>query len=199
MKLFNEILGLIILSGPLWLILIIILLGAWITHKAGKRFKSSNSKFMIFAGVFALIFLLLFGDGIAGKIYLKHLCDTKSGINIYQKYKLPDKDWGNNGKPKIHKFKSNMPGIINLVGIDKPIFEEIPFTESYDTFFNIKRFGFRLRKINTKKVFAEIVYYRYWGGWLSRNFSLNHSAVSCNQKDFDDWEEKVFELSSNQN
>ena len=175
MKLFNEILGFIVLSGPLWLILIIILLGAWITHKAGKRFKSSNSKFMIFAGVFALIFLLLFGDGIAGKIYLKHLCDTKSGFKIYHTVKLPAKYWDEKGKPKYigaNGFVDMklLPSRIKWRHVDEPFINSL---------IKIEMWRWELIDKNTKTVLGErITFVRYYG-WLNEFSPASAMGESC--------------------
>jgi hypothetical protein len=171
MKLFNEILGFIILSGPLWLILIIILLGAWITHKTGKRFKSSNSKFMIFAGVFAFIFLLLFGDGIAGRIYFKYLCDTKAGVKMYQTIELPASYWDEYNNPTFYNKKN---GNFKLKGY------RIVYKKGfYSKLFHIENAGYDRIEEKSGRVLGHVTNFMYWGGWLRRNLSPNNTASMC--------------------
>lgn len=194
MKLLNELLGFAVLTGPLWLILIILLLGIVIILKIGNRFKTGGAKLAISVGIFLLIFVALFGDAIVGRIYLNYLCTNETGVNVYQTVELPAEYWDEQGKPKLRTFKSDTPGII-LVGTSEPIFEETSFTEPYSHFFHVEKAGFRLREINSKRTVGEVTYFMYWGGWLARNFSPDRSATSCDLKKLNGWEYGIFKRS----
>ena len=193
MNFFDPLLGFAVLTGPLWLILILFPISIWVAVKLAKRFKQRSTKIAGGVGIFLLVFLVPFGDEIAGRIYLSHLCATEAGVKVYQTVELPAEYWDEQGRAKPKIFKSSTPGIIRLVGINAPIFEESPFTELYSPFFQIERAGFRLREIESKKIPGEVVYFRYWHGWIARNFSPNRSAISCDSKNLDGWESAIFD------
>ena len=65
----DAILGFAVLTGPLWLILILLPVSIWIAVKFAKRFKQRGTKFAGGLGIFLLVFLLPFADEIAGRIY----------------------------------------------------------------------------------------------------------------------------------
>lgn len=183
-----------VLSGPLFLIIIWLPVSVWAATTVSKRYTrgSLKRKFSIGVLLFVAIFLVPFADGIAGRIYFNYLCATKAGVKVYQTVELPAEYWDEEGRPRLKTFRSDTPGVINLVGIREPIFQQIGFTEDYSNIFHIDRTGFRLREIFSDNIFSEIIHYRYWGGWITRNFSLNNSAVSCEMKDLDNWEFDVF-------
>ena len=102
MKLLNELLGFVVLTGPLWLIFITVLLGLVIIVVMAKRFRSGRIRLAVGIGIFSLIFLALFGDEIAGRIYLDYLCTNKAGVKVYQTVELPAEYWDEQGKPKFY-------------------------------------------------------------------------------------------------
>ena len=118
---------------------------------------------------------------------------------MYQTVELAAEHWEYEGRPKLKVFKSDAQGVINLVGVTAPMFEQIGFTEPYNKSLHIDRTGFRLREISSKTIFGEITYYRYWGGWLANKFSPNRSAVSCEVANLDDWKFRVFRPSKTNN
>ncbi|MDO8705084.1 MAG: hypothetical protein Q7J84_09085 [Sulfuricaulis sp.] len=195
MKFFDTLLGFAVLTGPLWLILLALLLGIGIAVLLAKRLKRKPAKFVGAVGVFLILFLLLFGDEIAGRIYLNHLCATETGVKVYKTVELPAEYWDEQGRAKIQTFKSDAPGIIRLIGTSVPSFDEISFTELYSPSFHIEKAGFRLREIESKNVTGEIVYFMYWGGWARRNLSPHNSATSCELKNLDGWEYNIFQRS----
>lgn len=192
MKLLNELLGFVVLTGPLFLIIAWLPVCIWAAVKVAKRFKRGSAKLASGLGVFVLAFLVPFADEIAGHLYLSYLCTTEAGVKVYQTVELPAEYWDEGGKPKLRTFKSNIPGIIALVGTIEPFFEESSFTEPYSPLFHVEKAGFRLREINSKRTVGEVIYFRYWGGWLARNFSPDHSATSCDLKNLDGWEYNIF-------
>jgi len=192
MKVFDGLLGLAVLTSPLWLILILLPVSIWIAVKVARRFKRTSVRFVGGIGIFLLVFLAPFVDEIVGRMYFDHLCATEAGVKVYRTMELPDEYWDDEGRPRLKAFRSNTPGIINLVGIRKPIFQQIGFTKPYSKSFHIDSTGFRLQEISSGKVFGEINYYRYWGGWLARNFTTHNSAISCDIKNLDEWKYSIF-------
>lgn len=65
MKFLNDLLGFAVLTGPLWLILILLPVSIWIAFKLAKRFRSGITRTAGGVGIFLLPFALPFGN--AGK------------------------------------------------------------------------------------------------------------------------------------
>jgi len=192
----KELLGFAVLTGPLWLILIVLAIAIWVALKAAKRFERRSARIAVGVLVFLLVFFVPFADEIAGRIYLNYLCATEAGVKVYQTVELPAEYWDERGKPKLRTFKSSTPGIITLIGTKEPYLEESSFTELYSDLLHVEKAGFRLREINSKKIVGEVVYYRYWGGWLARNFTPDRSATACSLKNLDGWEHDIFKRSA---
>jgi hypothetical protein len=196
MKFLNELLGFAVLTGPLWLILIVLPVAIWFAVKSAKRFDRRSIKIAIGLLVFLLVFFVPFADEIGGRFYLSYLCANEAGVKVYQTVELPAEYWDERGKPKLRTFKSGTPGIITLVGTKEPFLEESSFTEPYSDLLHVQKAGFRLREINSKRIVGEVVYFRYWGGWLARNFSPDRSATSCHLQNLDGWEHDIFKRSA---
>ena len=101
MKFLNELLGFAVLTGPLWLILILLPVSIWIAVKVAKRFPRRGAKLTAGVGIFLLLFLLPFGDEIAGRIYLSYLCTTEAGVKVYKTVELPAEYWDEQGRAKF--------------------------------------------------------------------------------------------------
>ena len=80
MKLLNELLGFVVLTGPLFLILAWLPVCIWIAVKVAKRFPRRGAKLAGGLGIFLLLFFLPFADEVAGRIYLNRLCATYQDI-----------------------------------------------------------------------------------------------------------------------
>ena len=104
MKFFDPLLGFAVLTGPLWLILILLPVCIWLAIKISKRFKPGVTRIAGGVGIFLLLFALPFGDEIAGRIYLSHLCATEAGVKVYQTVELPAEYWEADGKPIFRKL-----------------------------------------------------------------------------------------------
>lgn len=192
----DALFGFAVLTSPLLLILILLPVCILLAIKIAKRFKPGIARLAGGVGIFLLLFALPFGDEIAGRIYLSYLCATQAGVKVYQTVELPAEYWDEQGRVKFKTFKSDTPGIITLIGITEPIFEESSFTEPYSPLFRVEKAGFRLREIESKKITGEIVYFMYWGGWMRRNLSPHNSATSCELKNLDGWEHNIFQRSA---
>ena len=73
MERINGLFGLAVLSSPLWLIIILLFVTIFVAIKLAKHFKGVSARIGVSAGVFMLVFVVLFGDEIIGKLYFEHL------------------------------------------------------------------------------------------------------------------------------
>ena len=171
MKFINELLGFVTLTSPLWLIIIIVLLGAVFAIIFSKLFKTNGMKLNINVSIFILIILILFGDEIVGSIYFKYLCNTKAGIKVYHKVKLPTDYWDEQGRPKFYSVKN---GNFKLKGysIEYKI-------GKYSPVFHIENAGYRRIDKQSGQVLGEVINFMYWGGWVKRNLNFNNTGSIC--------------------
>jgi hypothetical protein len=171
MKSLNELLGFAVLTGPLWLILILLAIAIWIAVKAAKRFVRRSAKFAVGLLVFSLIFFLPFGDEITGRIYLDYLCATKAGVSVYRTIELPAEYWDEQGRPKFYDEKT---GNFNLKAY------RIEYKSGvYSSFFHIENAGYKRVDGRFSQVLGEVTDFRYWGGWMRRNLSPHNTATRC--------------------
>lgn len=175
MKLLNELLGFAVLTGPLWLILILLPIALWIAVKTAKRFEQRRTKIAVGLLVFLFVFFTPFVDEIAGRIYLKHLCATEAGVKVYQTVELPAEYWDEKGKPKFFNKYGNLDHDLWVKKLD----ESGGRVERYSSIFAIDNGTSLVKERTSQKVLAEVTTFRYWGGWIRRNLSPHNSANSC--------------------
>lgn len=120
-------------------------------------------------------FFLLFADEIAGRIYLNHLCTTEAGVKVYQTVELPAEHWEAGGRPKFF----NKHGYLEHNFWVKELDESGGHVERYSSAFFIDKDISPVKERTNQKVLAEITTFRYWGGWVRRNFSPHNTANSC--------------------
>ena len=196
MEWLTEILGFVVLTGPLVAILIWLPISLLIAVKLGKRFRGAGVKAVGGLVIFAIAFLLPFVDEIAGRVYLKHLCETEAGVKVYQTVELPAEYWDEEGKPRFQVYnKANDTVARFIMGSyqwEDSRFEYRSFTESYLESFNIDKAGFRFSESESKNILGEIIYFRFWGGWIRRNFSINNASYTCQLKNLDEWKFSIF-------
>lgn len=168
----KEILGFAVLTGPLWLILILLIAAIWSARKFATHLKGRGMQIAGGVGIFLSIFLVPFGDEIAGSIYFDHLCATESGVKVHQTVELPEEYWNANGQAKFFNEKNGN----FLFSKEYPIVLKI---EKNHSIFHIDRLVTTLWSHSKEKMLAEKISYMYWGGWLSRNLSLSNTAKSC--------------------
>lgn len=172
MKFLNELLGFAVLTGPLWLILVVLAIAIWIAAKAAKRFERRSAKIAVGLLVFLLIFFVPFGDEVAGRMYLSHLCATEAGVKVYKTIELPAEYWDEQGRAKFYDEKNG-----NFY-LSKEYPTELKIERNY-SIFHIDRLATLLRDQKKEQLFSERVSYMYWGGWMRRNLSPHNSATSC--------------------
>lgn len=177
MKLLNDLLGFVALTGPLWLILVLLSLAIWIAARVAKRFKRPGSQLVGGAGIFLFVICVPFADEIAGRIYLTHLCTTEAGVRVYRAVELPSEYWDKDGQPKFLKPNGDL---------DKTMlgnrFSEPSTKEPYSIIFGIDNYRQQVVDGSTYETMGEVINFLHWGGWVSRSLSPNPSAVDC--KDF---------------
>jgi len=183
MDLIKALLGFVVLSGPLWLIFILLPVSLWIAVKVAKRFKAGGVRFVGGVIIFLLLFFLPFADEVAGRIYLNYLCATEAGIKVYRTVELPAEYLDKQGESKL--FNKN--GYLNHDFWVKELDESGGKVERYSSIFAIDKDTSPIKERISQNVLAEVTTFRYWGGWIRRNLSPNNVADSCkfiNDKNF---------------
>ena len=174
MKFLNELLGIAVLTGPLWLILVLLPLGIWIAIKAAKRFERHSAKVGVGLLVFLLVSFVPFGDEIAGRIYLSRLCATEAGVKVYKTVELSAEYWDERGAKFFNKY-----GNLDHDFWVKKLDESGGHVERYSSIFAVDKGTSPVKERSSQEVLAEVTTFRYWGGWIRRNFSLHNTANSC--------------------
>lgn len=175
MKLLNELLGFVVLTGPLFLILAWLPVCIWIAVKVAKCFQHGRTKLAGGAGVFALAFFAPFVDEIAGHLYFNHLCSTEAGVKVYQTVELPAEHWDEQGRPRFF----NKQGYLDHDFWVKNIDEGGGHVERYSSILGIDKDFSRVTDKGSRELLGEVITFRYWGGWVRRYFSPNNTANSC--------------------
>ena len=178
MKFLNELLGFAVLTGPLWLILILLPVCIWIAVKISKRFKPGAARIAGGAGIFLLLFALPFGDEIVGKIYFNYLCATEAGVKVYQTVELPAGYWDERGRARFIGREKSLEFDESVLGNR---FARKSALHSQSVFFRLDRDSYQLLDTHTNSLLGEDVNFMYWGGWIARNLSPNISAIGCNR------------------
>lgn len=75
----DALLGFAVLTGPLWLMLILLPVAIWIAILVAKRFKHGGIRLVVGLLVFLPIFFAPFGDELVGRAYLYSLCSANGG------------------------------------------------------------------------------------------------------------------------
>jgi hypothetical protein len=174
MKTLNEILGFVVLTSPLWLFVLLLLLAILIAVATAKLYRSS-SKTAVVIGVFILVLVLPFADEITGRVYLNYLCATQAGVKVFRTVSLPPEYWDQTGKPKFF----NRYGHLERDFWAKELDESGAQVTRNSSLFAIDKDVTFVRQRSSQKVLAEVTTFRYWGGWIRRNFVPENSANSC--------------------
>ncbi|MDH5191907.1 MAG: hypothetical protein OEW89_11750 [Gammaproteobacteria bacterium] len=170
MEWLNEILGFVVLSGPLVVLVIWLPVSLLIAVKLGKRFRGAGIKVIGGLVIFAIAFILPFADEIAGRVYLNYLCETKAGVKVYQTVELPAEYWDEDGRPKF---------IQGIGSLDTSVLSKYMTdfkNEKYSSLFDIKKFRFWYSEKESGKVVAEVNDFHYVGGWIIKNFTPNGAS-----------------------
>ncbi|MCP3930891.1 MAG: hypothetical protein GY705_17530 [Bacteroidetes bacterium] len=185
----NEIIGFIVLTSPLFLLILLVpvslALGFFFTRKLSNSY-SLTTKIVIGISISFLTVIIPFSDEIAGTVYFNHICSEMAGAKVYKTIELPSNYWAENGKPLFYDGNALPSKEYEEAGI---VPEKIESTH----LFRIEEFGSRFRDIEKNKIVGEVIGFRYWGGYIKRNFSLHNTAVSCGGgKSYDELVSKQF-------
>jgi len=191
--LIDSLLGFAVLSGPLWLIALLLPIAIVLAIRLSKRFHNGITRSAATIVIIFAILLLPFSDGIVGRIYHSHLCATQAGIKVYQKVELPKEFWDNQGKARFIQKERSLDFDHSMLGNR---YERKSELRAQSAFLRLDRDSYQLFDTVTQSVVGENVNYTYWGGWTSRNLSPNVSAISCSRQQagyFTDVLRNVFE------
>lgn len=164
----------------------------WLARFVVRRVGNRAAKY----AVIVVFILIPTWDIILGKLYLSHLCSTEAGAKVYRTVELPAEYWDEKGRPKfyVNQYEHNKLRYIfqNKKMVDAPEFQYTWVTKPYSEFFHIEKDVLQIVDREKRIVIGEYFLFRYWGGWIARNFSPHNSAISCEAKDLDSWPLNIF-------
>lgn len=175
MKLLEEIIGFVVLTGPLFVIVVWLPVSIWAAVKLSKRFRGSKTRIPVGLLVLFLVFCLPFADGIAGRLYFSYLCATEAGVKVHETVELPAQYWDVEGQPK---FFSEY-GYLDRDFAARNISLDRASARRYSAVLGIDKDASRILEKADQVLLAEVTTFRFWGGWVRRNFSGNNTASSC--------------------
>lgn len=168
----KDIIGLAVLTSPLFLIVLWLPVALFVAVKLSRRPKNGAAKLVTGVSTFVLVFLLPFADEIAGRIYFNHLCSSEAGVKVYQTVELPAEYWDEQGNAKFYDGKNG-----NL-RLSQDIFEWVSKKEEYPL--HSEKTISEMKDKKTGMILNERILFTYWGGWIARNFMPHNTALSCN-------------------
>ena len=174
----KGLLGFAVLTGPLWLIVLLLIFGIWLAFKIAKRFTSAPTKVAAGIGIVAVVLILPFADEIAGRVYLNYLCATEAGVKVYHTVELPAEYWDAEGRARFIIREGYLDFDESMLGNQ---FFRKSSSQLRSTFFGIDRDSYQLVDRAAQSVLGEDINFRHRGGWISRNLSPHVSAISCDR------------------
>lgn len=184
----DQLLGFVVLTGPLFLIVLWVPACIALAFVVGKKFIKKSLSLKIIGGmaVFLVVLPLPIADEIAGRFYFNHLCETEAGVKVYQTIELPAEYWDEDGEPIFYDGNTLPDEEYVKAGVTPEAVEKLQA-------FGIQEFGTVFKKDIDGYRQSEVVGFRYWGGWVIRNFSPHNTAISCGGgKSYDELVEKQF-------
>jgi hypothetical protein len=159
--------------------------------KFGRKLTNRTVLIKIIGGVSVCIIVLLIPiiDEIGGKIYFNHICKNETGIKVYKTIELPDEYWDNDGKPNFYDYSNG-----NFTLPREKFYKS--YSKKSDRLFGIEEDTSIRIDINTKEILSEDKLFRYWGGYIKRNFTPHNTANHCGQ-DSKEFVEKQFKHITN--
>jgi hypothetical protein len=173
----RELLGFIVLSSPLFLVVIWVPVCLFLAISVGRNGIKKSLPLKIAGGVtvFLVTLFLPVSDEITGRIYFNHLCETEAGMRVYQPMELPTEYWNENGELKL--LKSNGDFDFRKIEWLHAGWEDVKNKSSS----SMDESHWIVREVKNNQPIGAIVTYCYWGGWVRRNFSPHNTAQSCSQ------------------
>lgn len=171
----DELLGFVVLSGPLFLIVLWLPICILAARLISKRYTWGGHSFVRGLVVFTIMFMLPFTDEIVGQIYLHNLCATQTDFKVYQTVELPAEYWSSDGEPSY--LASNgfvdlklLPGRYEWNNIDEPYI---------DFLIKITKSRWQLIDEDSNTVVGERITYMRRYGWLNRFTTAPNIGEGC--------------------
>jgi len=180
MDILKTFLFITVLTGPLWLMLILLAVSLWIAVKVAKRFKPGGIRLLGGLGIFLLVFLLPFADEIVGQMYFRYLCYVEGGPKIYKTVVVGKEYFLLPGE-----INTNTAGRLQARGgeldMDK-LEEKYSFTtnsKKISRFFRIERDVKIIKDTQSDEILGSDTRFIYFGGWLINAASPRVGGKSC--------------------
>lgn len=170
----GELLGFMVLSGPVFLLVLWLPICIWLAWKFTKRFKTLSGRLPASVVVFVLLMVAPVADDIIGRTYFNHLCATEAGVRIYKTVELPADYWDEKGAPKFLEENGNFH-----LGKSYPV---VYNTGARSSFLRVDNLGFHLTDSQSGELLGQATDFMYWGGWVRRNLSPHNTADSCGDR-----------------
>ncbi len=171
----NELIGFIVLTGPLFLIVIFAVIALIAIIILMKKVTGTKKRWLGGLSVFGIAFFILFGDEIVGKMYLGYLCENKAEMKIYNTVELPAKYWNEDGSPKF----INARGVLNAKMLDKRFEWQTKYSPYVNKFIRVEKISQLLRdKKHNIELGEKVTFVRYFG-WLNNFSPAPNTSESC--------------------
>lgn len=172
----NELLGFIVLSGPLFLIVIFAVVAIIITLILRKKVTGTKKRLLGGLSVFGIALFLLFGDEMIGKMYLGYLCENKTEQVMHNQIKLPADYWNEDGSLKFTILKN---GMANFNELRKWYIVEYHDEKYIDFYISItKTNSIYFDPLTKQKIAVETSFSRHYG-WLNNFSPAPNIGESC--------------------
>ena len=172
----DALLGFVVLSGPLFLIVLFLLVAIGGVFILRKKVTGAKKRLLGSALIFAVAYFILFGDELIASRYLEYLCENKTEKIIHAQIKLPKKYWDDDGSLKYPIFKNGLANYSQY----RSFYEINSIKEPYIDFFIkiIKYKDIYIDAITKQKVATKITFSRKYG-WLSHFSPGPAGGESC--------------------
>ncbi|MGB3210181.1 MAG: hypothetical protein WBB19_05705 [Desulforhopalus sp.] len=170
----NTFFGLIVMTGPLFLIVLWVPVCLALAFLVGNKIIEKSLTLRITGGltVFLIALFLPVSDEIAGRIYFNHLCKTEAGVKVYQTIELPAENWDEDGDPNFYD-KSNgnlyLPLEQYVIGRSEKMKRALNIEERHSILYDKE----------TNELLSKEIWFLFWRGWVLKNFSPHNSALRC--------------------
>ncbi|MBI4937115.1 MAG: hypothetical protein HY846_02640 [Nitrosomonadales bacterium] len=173
----DTILGLAVLTSPLFLIIAWLPISIWLARNLVKWIGFRNGAVSLVAGLlgFVLVFMLPFADEIAGQLYLNHLCSTEAGVKVYQTVELPAEYWDGRGRPRFiapNGFVDMklLPNRFEWRNVDEPYIDSV---------IKVKKSRWQFIDKESRVILGERISYMRYFGWLNRFSPAPNIGEGC--------------------
>ncbi len=184
----NELIGFIVLTGPLFLIVIFAVVALIAIIILMKKVTGGKKRLLGSVAILSIAFFVLFGDEIIGRMYLGYLCENKAGVKVLNTVELPAEYWDENKELNIFNKQGYLKRDFWISKIDSSKGN----VERYSSILSIDKDTSKIIYKENNTLLTEIITYRFWGGWLRRLFSLHNSAKSCSFIQDNDFTNKTY-------